>query len=123
AQITGHVGSGGASHANVVAAGAAGFMTGADKTKLDGVATGANLYVHPSTDGNIHLPANGTTNLNKVPKATATAGSWVLDFVAWGEIASKPTTISGFGISDAYTKTEIGDIATDFVAAFNTAIA
>lgn len=36
-----HVGAGGTSHANVVAGGAAGFMTGADKTKLDGIATGA----------------------------------------------------------------------------------
>ena len=36
-----HVGGGGAAHSNAVAAGAAGFMTGADKTKLDGVATGA----------------------------------------------------------------------------------
>jgi hypothetical protein len=32
---------GGTLHANVIAGGAAGFMTGADKTKLDGVATGA----------------------------------------------------------------------------------
>jgi len=36
-----HVGAGGAAHANVVAGGAAGFMTGTDKTKLDGIATGA----------------------------------------------------------------------------------
>ena len=43
-----HVGGGGTAHANVVAAGAAGFMTGADKTKLDGVATGANNYTHPA---------------------------------------------------------------------------
>ena len=35
---------GGTQHAAVVAAGAAGFMTGADKTKLDGIASGA----HPS---------------------------------------------------------------------------
>lgn len=39
-----HVGAGGAQHANAIAAGAAGFMTGADKTKLDGVA--------PWTSGN-----------------------------------------------------------------------
>lgn len=32
---------GGALHADAVAAGSAGFMTGADKTKLDGIATGA----------------------------------------------------------------------------------
>lgn len=31
-----HVGSGGTAHANVVASGAAGFMTGTDKAKLDG---------------------------------------------------------------------------------------
>ena len=43
-----HVGSGGAAHANAVASGAAGFMTGADKTKLDGIATGANNYTHPA---------------------------------------------------------------------------
>jgi hypothetical protein len=32
---------GGALHATVIAAGAAGFMSGADKTKLDGIASGA----------------------------------------------------------------------------------
>lgn len=36
-----HVGAGSTAHANAVAAGAAGFMTGADKTKLDGIATAA----------------------------------------------------------------------------------
>jgi hypothetical protein len=38
---TTHAGSGGSAHANAVAAGAAGFMTGADKTKLDAI-TGTN---------------------------------------------------------------------------------
>lgn len=32
-----HIGSGGTAHANVVASGAAGFMTGADKAKLDAI--------------------------------------------------------------------------------------
>lgn len=36
---------GGTLHANVVAAGAAGFMTGADKTKLDGIEAGAEVNV------------------------------------------------------------------------------
>lgn len=35
-----HVGSGGGAHANVVASGAAGFMTGADKAKLDSISGG-----------------------------------------------------------------------------------
>lgn len=36
------------SHANAVAAGDAGFMTGADKSKLDGIAANANNYTHPA---------------------------------------------------------------------------
>lgn len=40
-QITDHFGAGGAVHANAAAGGAAGFMTGADKSKLDGIASGA----------------------------------------------------------------------------------
>ncbi|HLO11492.1 MAG TPA: hypothetical protein VK190_04485 [Pseudoneobacillus sp.] len=74
--LTNHIGTGGTAHAAVIAGGANGFMTGADKTKLDGIATGANNYVHPTGDGNSHVPANGTTNANKVLKATGTAGSY-----------------------------------------------
>lgn len=48
-----HAGAGGAAHANAVAAGAAGFMTGADKTKLDGIAASANNYTHPAN----HAPS------------------------------------------------------------------
>lgn len=44
-----HVGSGGAAHANVIAGGAAGFMTGADKTKLDGIAAGATANASDAT--------------------------------------------------------------------------
>ena len=52
-----HVGSGGTAHANVVAGGAAGFMTGSDKTKLDGVATGATAN---SSDATLLDRANHT---------------------------------------------------------------
>lgn len=52
-----HVGSGGVSHANVVAAGAAGFMSGGDKTKLDGIATGATVN---SADATLLARANHT---------------------------------------------------------------
>lgn len=53
----------------------AGFMSAADKTKLNGIATGANNYTHPTGDGNLHVPATGTTNAGKVLTAGATAGS------------------------------------------------
>lgn len=48
-------------HANVVAGGASGFMTGADKTKLNGIESGANNYVHPATHS-ADIIADGTTN-------------------------------------------------------------
>lgn len=53
----------------------AGFMSAADKTKLNGIATSANNYTHPTGDGNLHVPATGTTNAGKVLTAGATAGS------------------------------------------------
>lgn len=56
-----------------------GLLSAADKTKLDGIAAGANKYTHPSGDGNQHVPATGTTNNGKLLQAGATAGSmqWV----------------------------------------------
>ncbi len=42
-----HPGTGGSAHANVIAGGAAGFMTGAQATKLAGIADNANNYSHP----------------------------------------------------------------------------
>lgn len=39
----------------------AGFMSAADKTKLDGVATGANAYVHPNHTGDVTSTGDGAT--------------------------------------------------------------
>lgn len=55
---------------------AAGLMSAADKTKLDGVETGANKYVHLTTDGNMHVPATGTANNGKALIAGSTAGAF-----------------------------------------------
>jgi hypothetical protein len=45
----------------VVAGGISGLMTGADKTKLDGIATSANNYTHPTNGANTTISnANGT---------------------------------------------------------------
>lgn len=38
-----------------------GIMSSSDKTKLDGIATGANKYIHPTTAGNKHIPTGGAT--------------------------------------------------------------
>lgn len=74
---------------------APGSMSADDKTKLDGIATGANNYVHPTGDGNLHVPATGTTNNGKVLMAGATAGS-----VSWQTIPS--------GVTDHTLLTNIG---------------
>lgn len=49
---------GGTQHAVVISAGAAGFMTGADKAKLDGVAAGASATFVGLTDGPGAIGAN-----------------------------------------------------------------
>jgi len=74
---------------------ASGFMSAADKTKLDGVATGATAYTHPTTDGNLHVPATSTTNDGKVLKAGSTAGS-----LSWGTLTA---TDVGLGNCDNTT--------------------
>ena len=53
-------------------------FTTAYKNKLDGIAANANNYVHPTGDGNLHVPATGTTNNGKVLMAGSSAGalSW-----------------------------------------------
>lgn len=38
-----------------------GLMLAADKKKLDGVATGANKYIHPTASGNKHIPSGGSS--------------------------------------------------------------
>jgi len=40
----------------------------------------------------------------------------------FSQLNSKPTTISGFGITDAFTKSEIGDVTTNFVTTFETGL-
>ena len=39
----------------------AGLMSAADKSKLDGIAAGANKYIHPTSAGSKHIPAGGSS--------------------------------------------------------------
>ena len=55
-----------------------GKMSKADKAKLDGIATGANKYVHPSTSGNKHVPSGGASGKILGWKADGEA-QWVDD--------------------------------------------
>lgn len=73
---------------------ASGFMSASDKTKLNGVATNANNYVHPTSDGSLHVPATGTTNNGKVLKAGSTAGSASWGTVSYTELTNVPTSFT-----------------------------
>jgi len=55
---------------------AAGLMSASDKTKLDGIETGANKYVHPTTAGNKHIPTGGSSGQLLGYSASGTA-QWV----------------------------------------------
>lgn len=86
-----HVGDGGAAHANAVASGAAGFMTGADKAKLDGVAAGA------TANANTDSLSEGSTNLYfTMARVLATALSG-LSLATGGAITSADTVLVAFG--------------------------
>ena len=78
-----HVGAGGTAHSNVVASGAAGFMSGTDKAKLDGIASGAQVNTVTSVFGRTGL-------------VSAASGDYT-----FAQIGSKPTTLGGYGITDA----------------------
>lgn len=75
------------------------------KSKLDGIESGANNYTHPSGDGNLHVPATGTTNNGKVLTAGSSAGSvsWQTPAVAWSNVSGKPSSTPS-NIDDAVSK-------------------
>lgn len=46
---------------NVATTSTNGLMSAADKSKLNGIASGANKYSHPTSSGNKHIPAGGSS--------------------------------------------------------------
>lgn len=62
---------------SVATTSANGLMSSSDKTKLNGIATGANAYSHPTSSGNKHIPAGGSSGqiLRWSADGTATWGS------------------------------------------------
>lgn len=68
--------------------------TTVEQTKLSGIESGANKYVHPTGDGNSHVPVTGTTNSGKVLTAgsTANSASWAIPTVTWENISNKPSS-------------------------------
>jgi len=95
---------GGTLHANAVAAGAAGFMTGADKTKLDGVATGATAN---SADATLLARANHTGT-----QAQSTVTGLVADLTAKAGLATAQNFTAAQGTTPVGL-TDAANIATN----------
>lgn len=111
-----HIGSGGATHA-VASTSVAGFMSATDKTKLDGVASGANNYTHPSGDGNRHVPATGTTNSGKFLKSGATAASEAWTAIATSDVTGLDTALTGKAdASHTHTTSQVTGLDTALAA-------
>ena len=59
-----HVGATGTAH-GVATGSVNGFMASADKTKLDGIATSANNYIHPNHSGDVTSTGDGATAISE----------------------------------------------------------
>jgi hypothetical protein len=96
----------------VATASADGLMAKGDFSKLATVATSANNYVHPTGDGNLHVPATSTTHNTMVLKAGSTAGSLSWANVDWSELTNVPTTFTPS--AHTHTVANITDLSTNY---------
>ena len=83
-----------------------GRMSKTDKAKLDGVAAGANNYVHPDTPGNKHIPAGGASGQVLGWSADGQA-KWVED----KDTTYSPATADADGLMSAADKTKLDGVA------------
>lgn len=82
-----------------------GLMASTDKVKLNSLENYTLPNASATTLGGIKVGSNLSIDANGVLNALAASS------ISWTNITDKPTTISGYGITDAYTKTEVGTLA------------
>lgn len=80
-----------------------GLFSAADKTKLDGIAEGANKYTHPTTAGNKHIPSGGKSEqILKYGGASGTA--------EWGDLPEIPSKAEDIGAVNKEGDTLTGNL-------------
>jgi len=89
-----------------------GLMSSTDKTKLDGVEEGANKYVHPSSAGNMHIPASGAAGNILTWGGTPGTAQWktvpdVLNTSSLGSIVSGQAIATYVGEANANVETRV----------------
>lgn len=82
-----------------------GLMASTDKVKLNSLENYTLPNASATTLGGIKVGSNLSIDANGVLNALAVSS------ISWTNITDKPTTISGYGITDVYTKTEVGTLA------------
>ena len=82
----------------------AGLMSAEDKQKLDTISGGAEKYTHPTTPGNKHIPAGGSTNQILRWKSDGEA-QWD------NEKSYNDATITNSGLMSSTDKTKLDGIA------------
>ena len=87
-------------------------------------ATQALIAEHKTSkvDGEMHVPATGTTNSGKILKAGSKAGEFAWAEFSFNELTGKPTTLAGYGITDAAPKVQTNDRLSAIEAAMNVEI-
>ena len=74
-------------------------MSSSDKSELDGIATGANKYVHPTSSGNKHIPSGGSEG--QILKWSAD-GTAMWGYSGTKDISNITTTNNGNTITVTY---------------------
>ena len=83
---------------------AAGLMSAADKTKLNGIADNANNYTHPDTAGNIHIPSGGSDGQILTYGGSSGTAAWTNPTVY------SAATTEAAGLMSAADKTKLNGI-------------
>ena len=93
---------------SVATTSANGLMSSTDKSKLDGIATNANNYSHPTSSGNKHIPSGGSSGQILRWSADGTA--------VWGadnNTTYSAATQSAAGLMSAADKKKLDGVATN----------
>lgn len=81
--------------------------TTAEKQKLAGIAANANNYSLPTASADTLGGVKVGAGLSIDQGVLSATGGGTADAVEWTNVLNKPTTLSGYGITDAYTKLEV----------------
>ena len=78
-----------------------------EKQKLQGIENNANNYTLPTASAETLGGVKVGAGLRIDSGVLSVTGGGTADAVDWSNVQNKPNTVAGYGITDAYTKTEI----------------